>query len=204
MKLLSLIAFQLIFITGFVAQLAAADDYKTQRIQYLKSELNLSQEQVNELTHRFKELTPAQDEDGWQKTRMAYEQILLEVLNISQQEQLGETYAFGRECTPTNDKFLARASNPKAYSPSAPNTLSLAPNPTSDYATISYEIKTAGNITLELRDDQGRKVEVISSGYLDVGNYSKRLDMTDFVSSTYFVTMRSDSEVITEKLILQN
>jgi len=203
MKILSFIAFQLIFISGLFAQLASVDsDYKSERIKYLKSELNLSKEQVKELTFRFKEIVPEKSAADWKKTRMAYERILLEVLNISQQNQLGETYGFNRQCFATKANNLPTIHKPQSNSVGA-NSLTLAPNPTSDYVTLSYEVGTTGNVLLELKDEQGITIEVIAQGLVDAGSYVKRIDLTRLVSNVYFVTLRSDTEVITEKLILQ-
>jgi len=204
MKFLSLITINLFFFSGLFAQLASVDaDYKTQRIQYLQSELNLTPEQVKELTIRFKEIVPEETAEDWKKTRMAYEQILLEVLNINQKRQLGETYGFNRECTTLkNNNTINRPGNKITPKPQR-NSLALAPNPTSDYVTLSYEIRTAGNIAIELKDEQGQAVMVIAQGYLKEGNYSERLDLTQMISNVYFVTLRSGNDIITEKLILQ-
>ncbi len=203
MTLLSLFFCLFLMNAGLSAQLASVDDdYKTQRINYLKSELKLSPDQVKELTLRFNEIVPEESAADWKKTRKTYESILLEVLNISQQQQLGETYGFNRECIDVQNKFSAKRNTLSSSRPEL-NTLSLRPNPTSDFVTISYEIKAAGKITLDLKDEQGRTITTIAQGHKELGQYSKRINLSDLASSIYLVSLKSENDILTEKLVLQ-
>lgn len=204
MKILSFIAFQIIFISGAIAQIAGVEsDYKSERIRYLKSELNLNQDQVRELTIRFREIVPEKSAADWKKTRAHYEQILLEVLNISQQKQLAGTPGLDNQCFVTRFKKSTPTASLVKKPVVAQNSLALAPNPTTDFVTLSYEIRRAGNITIELKDELGKTVDLIVNGHRDLGNYSKRLDMTNLASSIYFITLSSGNQIISEKLILQ-
>jgi len=85
----------------------------------------------------------------------------------------------------------------------ASNSLSIAPNPASQQTTLSYEIRTEGNITLQVRDELGRIIKDLGQKFLNVGSYTKILDTSELSSQLYFVTLWDDKELISQKLIIQ-
>lgn len=82
------------------------------------------------------------------------------------------------------------------------NSLSIYPNPASTKTNVNYTINTAGRITVELRDMEGRRVQYIDNQQLAPGEYSKILDTSQLTGSTYFVTLWDGQELISEKLVV--
>lgn len=182
------------------AQLANNDDdFRTERIKYLQSELSLDDATVAELTRRFAMIEPEHSAADWKKTRLAYEQVLREVLGIDEQRKLAETYGFERECFA--GKVNGRASSNNTIK--SVNTLSIAPNPTDYQTTITYEVGAAGNISIALNDELGNHLSTIINAYHEKGEYKKDLDMSDYPSSVYLVIMRDGRTIVTKKLVIQ-
>jgi len=85
----------------------------------------------------------------------------------------------------------------------ATSTLSISPNPASTMATLSYGIPSARKVRIELRDEQGRLVQVIENQNLDAGEYQKTLSTAALSSRLYLVSLWDGVELISEKLIVQ-
>lgn len=176
------------------------DDFRAERVRYLQSELSLDDETTAELTRRFAMIEPEHSAADWMKTRLAYEQVLREVLGIEELRQLSESYAFDQECSAR--KISGRSSSSNTIV--GVNTMTLAPNPTDFQTTITYEIGDPGNITIDLNDEIGNHLSTIVNAYHEKGEYKKELDMTLYPSNLYLVIMRDGKTIVTKKLIIQH
>jgi len=80
--------------------------------------------------------------------------------------------------------------------------LSCYPNPTNNSCSIFYNLAQGGDIDLSLFNTTGRKISQIKSGFVEAGDYTLNFDFGDLSSGIYFFLLKTQSEVLSEKLIL--
>lgn len=86
-----------------------------------------------------------------------------------------------------------------------PNTIILAqnyPNPFNPSTTISYQLDSPQTVTLTVYDQLGRKVSVLSNGRMSSGKHWVTFDASDLSSGLYFYRLRTESSVLTRKMLL--
>ncbi|HTY58526.1 MAG TPA: alpha-amylase family glycosyl hydrolase [Bacteroidota bacterium] len=76
------------------------------------------------------------------------------------------------------------------------------PNPFNPATTITYEIRTAGEVTLKVYDLLGREVATLANGYQSAGTYTASFDASRLSSGVYFYRLQSGSFVNTKKMVL--
>ncbi len=76
------------------------------------------------------------------------------------------------------------------------------PNPFNPQTTIQYQIKTAGNVKLEIFDLRGRKVESLVNEYQQAGYYTIIWDAPNTSSGIYFVRLQAKGFSATKKLTM--
>lgn len=73
--------------------------------------------------------------------------------------------------------------------------LSIFPNPiTNKKATISYELKSSENVTIEIYDCVGANVSLVSNENQDAGKHQKELDLSSLSAGIYFIKLNSDNK----------
>jgi len=92
---------------------------------------------------------------------------------------------------------------PHLSRPSTNNQLAIRPNPFSQQAIIDYHLKSSGNLWIGLYDITGKIVKVLhNQTNSEVGNYQLLLSSDQLESGAYWLTMRTQKEVLTKKLFL--
>ena len=76
------------------------------------------------------------------------------------------------------------------------------PNPFNPATTISYQIRSAGLVSLRVYDVLGREVATLVHGYQGAGTYTKTFDGSRLSSGVYFYRLQSGSFVNTKKMVL--
>ena len=76
------------------------------------------------------------------------------------------------------------------------------PNPFNPITHISYSLKTAGEVHLDLYDVRGNWVRSLVSDMKPVGGHEYVLDASDMSSGLYFYTMSINGSSQTRKLVL--
>jgi glycosidase len=76
------------------------------------------------------------------------------------------------------------------------------PNPFNPATTISYQIRSAGQVTLRVYDVLGREVATLVDGYQSAGVHTKAFDGSRLSSGVYFYRLQSGSFVNTKKMVL--
>ena len=76
------------------------------------------------------------------------------------------------------------------------------PNPFNPLTHISYSLKTAGEVRMDLYDVRGNWVRSLVSGMKPAGGHEYVLDASDMSSGLYFYTMAVNGSSKTRKLVL--
>ena len=76
------------------------------------------------------------------------------------------------------------------------------PNPFNPVTTISFDIKDAGFVTLQLFNAQGQMVRTLVNQNIASGNHKITLDASDLPSNVYFYKLTSGSFTATRKMML--
>ena len=65
-----------------------------------------------------------------------------------------------------------------------------SPNPFNPTTTISFEIADPGNVTIDVYNVAGQKVDTIVNEYMEDGTHSRVWDATGFSAGVYFYTVK--------------
>ncbi|MCP4632620.1 MAG: T9SS type A sorting domain-containing protein [candidate division Zixibacteria bacterium] len=86
-----------------------------------------------------------------------------------------------------------------------PHTTSLHdnyPNPFNPVTTISYDLANDGEVTLEVYNLMGQKMQTLVNGYESAGKKSITWDASTYSSSVYFYRLTTEDNVFTKKMTL--
>lgn len=86
--------------------------------------------------------------------------------------------------------------------PTAAAFASVYPNPFRDAAAVTYTLRDAGTVTLEVFDVAGRKVATLVDGVQPAGPHRAELGAQGLADGLYIVRLRAGDEVITTKIAL--
>ncbi|MFA6587844.1 MAG: peptidoglycan DD-metalloendopeptidase family protein [Patescibacteria group bacterium] len=76
------------------------------------------------------------------------------------------------------------------------------PNPFNPTTTISYTLPQAGEVSLEVYNLLGQKVETILNEYQEAGEYAKTWEASRYASGVYFYRLSAGSFTQTKKMLL--
>ncbi|MBE0637757.1 MAG: T9SS type A sorting domain-containing protein [Bacteroidales bacterium] len=80
------------------------------------------------------------------------------------------------------------------------NSFEIFPNPVVNTSTIHFNLKQAGNVTVELYNSTGKKVMEPANGHYNSGSNTLNLNVTGLDSGVYFLSMKSGNQTITRKI----
>ena len=80
--------------------------------------------------------------------------------------------------------------------------LEIYPNPSSSFSTINYKIANAGNVKIELRDEQGNLVKLLSNSRQEAGNYELNVNISSLKDGVYYYSITDVVGVTTKKLVV--
>lgn len=92
------------------------------------------------------------------------------------------------------DSYMGMLSYDVAVEEDAPAQFAVSqnsPNPFNPTTTINFEIAKAGNVTIDVYNVAGQKVDTIADEYMEDGTHSKVWDATGFSAGVYFYTVKS-------------
>jgi hypothetical protein len=75
------------------------------------------------------------------------------------------------------------------------------PNPFNPETNINWQLSKNGKYELAVYNMLGQKIDVIGSGYAAAGSYSKVWNASRFPSGVYFVQLKAENKVQTQKLL---
>lgn len=82
----------------------------------------------------------------------------------------------------------------------AVSTVSVYPNPASEFATLSYDLTSASVVSVDVFNALGQKVNNISLGNQTPGAYKQQLETSKLVNGIYFVRLNVNGTSTTTKL----
>jgi hypothetical protein len=77
------------------------------------------------------------------------------------------------------------------------------PNPTNGTTMIRFELLQTRNVTMEMRDLQGRLIQAIEQGQLPAGNHRVDMNVSDLQGGIYTYTLVADGMRLTKKMIVK-
>ncbi len=77
------------------------------------------------------------------------------------------------------------------------------PNPFNPSTSLSYSVRQAGDVRIEVFDLMGRKVSTLVDAPVSAGTYEVTFHAGDLASGVYIYTMTAGNEVLTRKMLLQ-
>jgi hypothetical protein len=80
--------------------------------------------------------------------------------------------------------------------------LTCYPNPLRRSATIDYFVPDGSSVRIALHDALGREVRVISSGHVEGGRHTVRLNMDDLSDGVYFCTIQAGGVTTGTSLVI--
>ncbi|MEO0136768.1 MAG: T9SS type A sorting domain-containing protein [candidate division WOR-3 bacterium] len=82
------------------------------------------------------------------------------------------------------------------------NNLCIKPNPVKDEAMVHFILKEPSYVTLNLYNSLGQLVLNAWNGVKPTGEYNIRIDVRELPSGTYFLVLKSETEITSRRLIV--
>lgn len=77
------------------------------------------------------------------------------------------------------------------------------PNPASDQVTVEFDLVDDKAIAVEMKDVLGREVKTGETSYRQAGHHQVSLPLGDVAKGIYFISLKSNAQVITKKLVVE-
>ena len=107
------------------------------------------------------------------------------------------------DTAPTTLKSTTETSNPSASSITK-NELAISPNPLQNTASISFSLSAESRIDMGLYNASGQLMQVLIDGVPhQKGYYEYELDASELYGGLFYLFMRTQSGIITKKLIVK-
>ena len=81
--------------------------------------------------------------------------------------------------------------------------ITVSPNPTDDFTTITFKVKEYGPVKLSVKDLMGREYEVVLDGSVPKGEYSYMVDLGNLSPGVYVAMLRRVDTNIATKIVVQ-
>ena len=82
------------------------------------------------------------------------------------------------------------------------NMLKAYPNPFNPSINVSFELNQQSMIKLAVYDIKGAFVQEITNDVLDMGSYTYNWDASAYPSGVYMLRLSTNSQVLTQKIVL--
>ena len=100
---------------------------------------------------------------------------------------------------PLNVESLSSISNV-----TIPNTVTLHqsfPNPFNPFSKVPYSVDIGQNINISIYDIKGRQIDYLVNHYHPPGNYMTRFSANNISSGIYFITLKHNNGIQTQKIV---
>ena len=128
------------------------------------------------------------------------DEVLIEFPGVSNRGIIyAGTHGLGMFMDKTYHKPLSAPNYPTR---TTENALKVYPNPTNGIVTIDFSLQSAEQVQLNIVDITGKIVLSNSFGNRDAGTYSETIDCSNLSPGLYFVSMKTNTQNKTSKIIL--
>jgi len=79
--------------------------------------------------------------------------------------------------------------------------VSIFPNPTVETATVSFDLETAGHLTVTLTNILGQELFEIYSGFANAGTFTQTFSMEALPKGVYYLKISHNGNVAVEKVV---
>jgi len=104
-----------------------------------------------------------------------------------------------------HDSITGVITNAVAVADDAPSAFSVAqnsPNPFNPTTTINFSLAQSGDVTVDVFNVAGQKIDTLVDGFMDAGQHSVVWDASGFSAGVYFYTVKSGGFSKTMKMTL--
>ncbi|MCE5249580.1 T9SS type A sorting domain-containing protein, partial [bacterium] len=129
----------------------------------------------------------------------AYDGLLVSNQSAAEAEERGGWFWVGQ------DSFKGIISSEPVSVDEAPAAFAVAqnsPNPFNPSTTINFTVPEAGNVSVDVYNVAGQKIDTISNEFMGAGSHSVVWDASGFSAGVYFYTVKSGSFSRTMKMTL--
>lgn len=76
------------------------------------------------------------------------------------------------------------------------------PNPFNSMTTIRYELPFVSSVRIEVYDILGRRIQILTNGYVQAGNHTVNFDASGLSSGVYFYRLQAGNAVEAKRMVL--
>jgi hypothetical protein len=80
--------------------------------------------------------------------------------------------------------------------------LEIFPNPSSNFFTIKFNLKSGNHISIYISDNSGKEISLIADEIFNDGNHEISFPIFDIPSGNYFIRLEFDKTIISQKFII--
>lgn len=158
----------------------------------------------------FRDIAPQQQK--WEDDQEAiHQKYFSKVMEYWQGSKLGQERKFHRGRVQGQGQqmkkmhFLLLDPNKAAAPDSSPKKIekvSVYPNPAGNISTLTYSLKTAGTVRIDLRNESGEVVKMLANNFREAGVYEQEVDLTDLKAGVYYFTITNGKEFVLRKVVV--
>jgi len=80
--------------------------------------------------------------------------------------------------------------------------LEIFPNPSSNFFTLKFNLKSGNHISIYISDNSGKEISLIADEIFNDGNHEISFPIFDIPSGNYFIRLEFDKTIISQKFII--
>lgn len=189
--------------TAYKEQLKALVETYESDIDALYAEI---QPQVEEWKKDMKELAQAHHSEGMKKRKQGESSGAGKKGKAGKRGKRGQKGERGKAFLLPKGAFLLLDPNDPEMQEEALaeaiTEIKVFPNPTFNQNTLSYTVKQAGHLRIELHNESGRLIEVLFDGNKETGSYQLDVDMSKLRNGVYYYTVQDQGGLQSHKVVV--
>ncbi len=136
-----------------------------------------------------------EDEVYWEPAIDGLANVRVDMLKLRDSDNTVLAATHGRGLFTTNYEY-----NPVSITEHTGIDFQIYPNPTHDYVNLQLSVKEKQNIIITINDVNGRTVFTEKHLILP-GDFTKRINMSDYAKGTYFIKVQKDNNIKILKIV---
>lgn len=112
------------------------------------------------------------------------------------------TFTYNLKCSDTITSVFDEMDDSLPYTGEAFNVSEIAPNPSSGFTSIAYELPFYANVSIAVFNQDGTPVRTFLDGYQDTGRYRLNIDLMTEPPGMYTIVIKHGTETISRKMLI--